>query len=190
MQCQINIIMKTIQILRTLINVIYYTLISVFIFGTIFLLLIFFFPEYLPAIFKSYSTLFYSMFSWKIYLDPLITVINYVLLIVAMFFIKKGISFFLKSDFYNEKVISNLKKAGNIFIFIGISTILIKFYTVLYMQNIIQIRTPFLFKTYSLISATIDLKSIISIIIGLFFLLFSQIFKNASILKQENDLTI
>jgi len=191
--------MKTIQILRTLINILFYTLIAVFITGIIFFILLFFFPELLPTPLGSFSMIFNQMlfnqpFGWKIYLVPLSTVINYVLLIIAMFFLKKSVSSFLNSDFYSKNVIRNLKKGGNIFIFIGVYSIIILLFAALYIQNLasnmVQMKTNFLITLSNILVATIDLKSIISIIIGLFFLLFGKIFENSRILKQENDLTI
>lgn len=186
--------MKTIQILRTLINILFYTLIAVFIIGFIFFSLLLFFPESLPDPLGSFSMLFSSMFTWKIYLVPLSTVINYVLLIIAIFFLKKSVASFLMSDFYSENVIRNLKKAGNIFIFIGVFTIITQLFAVLYIQNLannmMQMKTSFLITLSNILAATIDLESVISIVIGLFFLLFGKIFENSRILKQENDLTI
>ncbi|QXP63515.1 DUF2975 domain-containing protein [Polaribacter sp. R2A056_3_33] len=186
--------MKTIQILRTLINILFYTLITVFSIGFVFYLFLFLFPELLPAPLGGFSMLFSSMFSWKMYIAPLSSVVNFVLLIVAIFYLRKCISSFLNSDFYNEDVTTNFKKAGNLFIFIGVSTIIIQLFAILYFQNLaenmIQMKTNFLITLSNILAATIDLKSVISIIIGLFFLLFSKIFENARVLKQENDLTI
>lgn len=186
--------MKTIQILRTLINILFYILIAVFGIGFIFFIILFFFPESLPPLLGNFSMLFSSMFSWEMYLGPLSSVVNFVLFIVAIFYLRKCISSFLNSDFYSEKVTTNLKKAGNIFIFIGVSTIIIQLFAILYFQNLaenmIQMKTTFLITLSNILAATIDLKSVISIIIGLFFLLFSKIFENGRVLKQENDLTI
>ena len=51
-------------------------------------------------------------------------------------------------------------------------------------------KTNFLITIINTIAAAVDLKSVLSIIIGLFFMLFSKIFENSRLLKQENDLTI
>jgi hypothetical protein len=138
--------------------------------------------------------IFNQPFGWKIYLVPLSSGINFLLLIAAMFFLKKSIASFLKSDFYTESVTTSFKKAGNIFIFIGVSSIIIQLFTVLYVQslanNMIQMKINFFIRLLNTLAAAIDLKSILAIIIGLFFLLFSKIFENSRILKQENDLTI
>ena len=54
----------------------------------------------------------------------------------------------------------------------------------------IQLETGFFMRLLNLTIATLDFKSNLAIIIGLFFLLFSKIFENSRMLKQENDLTI
>lgn len=186
--------MKTIKILRILINILFYTLIAVFAIGFIFILLLFFFPNIVPMPLKGFSMMFNQPFGWKIYLVPVSTILNYMLLIAAIFLLRKGTSSFLISDFYNEKVTTNFKKAGNIFVFIGISTIVIQLFTVVYVlsiaNNMMQMKTNFLITIINTLAAAVDLKSVLSIIIGLFFLLFSKIFENSRILKQENDLTI
>ena len=133
-------------------------------------------------------------FGWKIYLVPVSTIVNYILLIAAIFLLRKGTSSFLISDFYNEKVTTNFKKAGNIFVFIGISTIVIQLFAVVSVlsiaNNMMQMKTNFLITIINTLVAAVDLKSALSIIIGLFFMLFSKIFENSRLLKQENDLTI
>jgi hypothetical protein len=186
--------MKTIQILRTLLNILFYTLIAVFIIGVIFFIILLFFPESLPAPLGMFSMIFNQPFGWGMYLGVLSPIVGYVLLIVAMHYLRKCISSFLNSDFYSENVTRNLKRAGNIFIFIGLSSIIVKIFAVLYVQsitnNIMHMETPFFTSLTNVLAASLDLKSIISIIIGLFFLLFSKIFENSRILKQENELTI
>ena len=186
--------MKTIKTLRTLINILFYTLIAVFAIGFIFILLLFFFPNLIPMPWRGFSMVFNQPFGWKIYLAPVSTIVNYMLLIVAVYLLRKGTSSFLVSDFYNEKVTTNFKKAGNIFVFIGISTIIIQLFTVVYVlsiaNNMMQMKTNFLITTVNTLAAAVDLKSVLSIIIGLFFMLFSKIFENSRLLKQENDLTI
>ena len=186
--------MKTIQILKTFINILFYTLITVFIIYLFFFILLIFLPNVLPDSLRNFTMLFKHPFGFKMYLAPISSAVNFVLLIVSIFFLRKSMSSFLKSDFYNEIVTSNLKKAGNIFLFIGISSILIQLFTVSYIQsisyNMIQIETGFFIRLLNLTIATLDFKSILAIIIGLFFLLFSKIFENSRMLKQENDLTI
>jgi hypothetical protein len=131
-------------------------------------------------------------FNWQTLIDPFTNALNFVLFIVAVYYLKKSIASFVNSDFYNASVIVNLKKAGNIFVFIGVSTILIQFLSGIYILNTTQniVKMNSLFALSSLIIAAFDLKSIFLIIAGLFLLLFSASFMIARKLKQENDLTI
>jgi len=186
--------MKTIQLLRTLINILFYTLIAVFAIGFTFFIILYFFPESLSMPLRNFSMLFNQPFGWKMYLIPMLTMINFTLLIIAVFLLKRGTTSFLKSDFYNENVTTSFKKAGSIFIFIGVSTIIVQLFTVLYIQNFVynmaQVGTNYLLSMLNILAAAIDLKSTFSIIIGLFFLLFSKIFEHSRKLEQENELTI
>jgi len=194
LQYNYTLTMKTIQLLRTLINILFFTLIAVFAIGFMCTLILFISPDSLPLPLSGFSMLFNNLFSWQMYLVPLITGINYILFIIAIFYLKKSVSSFIESDYYSEKATTNFKKAGNIFIFIGVSTIVIQLFAVQYVQsianNMLQMKTNYLISILNTLAAAIDLKSVLAIIIGLFFLLFSKIFENSRILKQENDLTI
>ena len=177
--------MKTIKILKALINILYVLLLIALGIATLFLIMLLFFDDSLPTILQGYKMIFSSFFSWKTYLIPMTTAINFVLFITSLF---------MESDFYSDDVIKSLKKAGNLFVFIGVSTIIAQLFSVLYIQNlaqnIIQIKASFFYKFLNTVIAVIDLKSIFSIVIGLFLLLFSKIFENSRTLKLENDLTI
>ena len=186
--------MKTIKILKALINILYVLLLIALGIATLFLIMLLFFDDSLPTILQGYKMIFSSFFSWKTYLIPMTTAINFVLFIISISFLRKCVSLFMESDFYSDDVIKSLKKAGNLFVFIGVSTIIAQLFSVLYIQNlaqnIIQIKASFFYKFLNTVIAVIDLKSIFSIVIGLFLLLFSKIFENSRTLKLENDLTI
>ena len=114
------------------------------------------------------------------------------LFIIAIHALRRCTSSFTESDFHTAAVIKHLKRAGGLFIFIGISTILVlcisAIHTLGITHNISQLNAfiPFLID----VAAAIDLKSTFLVIIGLFFVLFSKSFEHASRLKQENELTI
>ena len=186
--------MKTIQILRTFINILFHTLIAVLVIYLFFFIILIFFPDLLPNSLRNFSMRFNQPFGFRMYIAPISSAVNFVLLIISIFFLRKSMTSFLRSDFYNEIVTSNLKKAGNVFLFIGISSSLVQLFTVSYIQsvsyNMVQLETGFFIRLLNLTIATLDFKSILAIIIGLFFLMFSKIFENSRILKQENDLTI
>jgi Protein of unknown function (DUF2975) len=182
--------MKTIKILKVLINILYILLLFIFALAIFFVIAIYFFNESLPLYLQGYKMLFNSFFDWKLFLVPFSTVINFILFTIAVYYLRKCIDPFIDSDFYSIVVIKNLKKAGRLFIFIGLSTILFRLVAVLYFRSIIVVQGySGLLNVESLISS-IDITTIFLIIIGLFFLLFSNTFENAKRLKQENDLTI
>lgn len=192
MQCKF-IKMKTIHILKTLINVLFLGLILALLVTLIFWSVIYFFDDALPWYFKNFKMAFSTnFFSWKILILPITAAINFILFTVAIFFLRKSIKPIINFDFYSSTVTKNLKKAGNIFIIIGISTILIQFIASEFMTNMTQniVKMNSLITASNVVAATIDLKSIFLIILGLFFLLFSNSFIHTRSLQQENDLTI
>ena len=183
--------MKTINTLRQLINELYFSLLAVAVGAILFFSALYFFTESLPIYLQGYA-MFFHFFSWKIHLVPITTGINFMLFIISIHALRRCISSFTESDFYTVAVIKHLKRAGSLFIFIGLSTILVlcisAIHTLGITHNIWQLNAfiPFLID----VAAAIDLKSTFLIIIGLFFVLFSKSFEHASKLKQENDLTI
>ena len=183
--------MKTIKNLKRILEILYYILIGVCVLYSIIFAVFYFFGNTLlsPAYFLALEMSFNTFFSLKMILIPLIISANFILLTIAIYFLRKTIPFFMKSDFYNKDVINLFKKVGNIFVFIGISTIISTLYSTVIIQNLTQketFSTQFLFVFFS----SFNLKSIFSITIGLFFLLFSKILENSKELKQENNLTI
>lgn len=183
--------MKTINTLRQLINVLYFSLLVVAVGAILFLSTLYFFTESLPFYLQGYAMLF-QFFNWKLLLVPATTGINFMLFIIAIYYLKKSTASFTTSDLYNEASIKHLKKAGNLFVFIGLSSILIMLFSAIYIQGIAQniLQMNAFLSFLNILAAAIDLKSTFLIIIGLFFVLFSKSFEHASRLKQENELTI
>lgn len=182
--------MKTIKTLKTLINILFFTLIGAAILQVLFWFIVYFFSDSLPIFLQGFKIVFSSFLNWKMFLIPLITALNFVLFIITVSYLRKSVSSFIQSDFYSKEVIKNLNKAGTILVFIGVSTILIQIFSIVYIQNIVQIKINVFIKFLNVIIGSIDLKSTFSIIIGLFFMLFSKVIENSRTLKQENDLTI
>lgn len=183
--------MKTIKTLKLFINILYFALLAVFIGTILFYIALFFFSDLIPFHLQGHKMLF-TVLHWKPLLVPITTAINFILFIISIYYLKKSTASFLKSDFYTEEIIQNLKKSGKIFVFIGISTILVMMVYTIHVQGILQnmIEINVFISLISILVAAIDLKSIFLIIIGLFFLLFSKSFENARAVQQENDLTI
>jgi len=182
--------MKTIKILKVLINILYVLLIAVFGLGIVFFIAVIFFNEHLPQLLQGYKMLF-TAFNWRFFLVPFSTIINFILFVIAIYFLRKCIKPFDASEFYSLVVIKNLKRAGSLFVFIGVSTIVFRLIAILYLHN----QMPYIegfsgLKTVGAITSSVDVTVLFLIINGLFFLLFSKAFANAKVIKQENDLTI
>lgn len=187
--------MKTISLLKNIINILFWGMIVFSIILFVLILLLFFLPESLPMIFQGYTMLFNSdYFSWHILIVPLSYAIGFILFIVSIYYLKKCIRPFEAHQFYSKAVIDNLKKSGRLFIIIALGT------------SFMRIFAAFVFTSYanaSVIGADFGtghrfaalLSAIGSInffllIVGLFLLVFSRAFENGKLLKEENDLTI
>ena len=159
--------------------------------GILFFITLYLFSDSLPFYLQGYAMLF-KFFSWKLLLVPVTTAINFMLFIISIYYLRKSTSSFETSYFYTEAGIKHLKRAGNLFIFIGVSTISIMLFSAIYIQGIAQniLQMNAFISFFNILAAAIDLKSTFLIIIGLFFVLFSKSFEHASKIKQENDLTI
>lgn len=105
--------------------------------------------------------------------------IVFILFTTAIHFLRKTIRPLINRDYFSVHVISNFKKSGQLLTLSGIGMI------------IIYLTKKLLFKKelWVGIDDTI-LGFLFLIIIGLFLQLFSTVFTDTKILKEENDLTI
>jgi hypothetical protein len=182
--------MKTIKILKVLINILYILLLVIFGLGVLLLTAVLFFNDYLPWFLQGYKMLFTS-FDWKLLLTPFSTVVNFILFTLSVYYLRQCIKPFIASDFYSEIVINNLKKVGRLYVFIGVSTIFFRLIAILYFQSRIpQVQGYSGLKAVGALTSSIDITITFLIIIGLFFLLFSSTFEKAKEFKQDSDLTI
>ncbi|WP_411765965.1 DUF2975 domain-containing protein [Winogradskyella sp. A3E31] len=186
--------MKTINLLKNLINILFWGMILFSILGFILIIYLFISPESLPLMFQGYRMLFDSDFPWQIWISPLSYVLGFLLFIVSIYYLKKCIRPFQERRFYSEEVIENLKKAGRLFIFIALGTSLIRIIAALAFNtyaNISVIGGSFGSGQTSLaVLSAIGNINFFLLIIGLFLLVFSSAFENGKFLKEENDLTI
>ncbi|MFY0629063.1 MAG: DUF2975 domain-containing protein [Flavobacteriaceae bacterium] len=182
--------MKTIKTLQILINLLYYILVGVLTMITVYYLILLIAPDILPGYLQVQRMLF-TAFDWKLFLGPILSYINFGLFIYAIYLLKKVIPSFKEADFYSETVIKNLKKSGKIFIFIGLSMTLFKLIILLFVQSFVAFNGYYSWwGVFFALLGTIDFAMVCLVIIGLFFLLFSDSYKSAGKLKAENDLTI
>ncbi|MFT5256665.1 MAG: hypothetical protein ACI9KF_000286 [Arenicella sp.] len=106
-----------------------------------------------------------------------ISSLNYLLLIVALYFFRKVLTNFLRVRVFEEVVISSFNKIGNILTFSGFISLIISIIGKIYFEQKVSLEFGLN-------------QHLVIICLGLFFLVLSEIFKIAKNAKQENDLTI
>lgn len=192
MACKTYHSMKTIRTLQILINLLFYALVIVLSVTTVYYLILFIYPDILPY-FLQVSRMAFNYVDWTFYIVPVFTYINFILFILGVYLMKKTIPSFKKADFYSDVVINNLKKSGKLFLFIGLSMTALKLIILIVLQNTLIFKGQ-VFKgwwniLFSIIG-TIDFAMVCLVILGLFLLIFSDSFKRAKEIQQENNLTI
>ena len=103
--------------------------------------------------------------------------LNYLLLIVALYFFRKVLTNFVRLRVFEEVVISSFKKTGNLITFSGFISLIISIIGKIYFEQKVSLEFGLN-------------QHLVLICLGLFFLVLSEIFKIAKNTKQENDLTI
>lgn len=106
-----------------------------------------------------------------------ISSLNYLLLIVALYFFRKVLTNFVRVRVFEEAVISSFKKIGNLLTFSGFISLIISIIGKIYFEQKVSLEFGLN-------------QHLVLICLGLFFLVLSEIFKIAKKAKQENDLTI
>ena len=106
-----------------------------------------------------------------------ISSLNYLLLIVALYFFRKVLTNFVRVRVFEEAVISSFKKIGNLLTFSGFISLIISIIGKIYFEQKVSLEFGLN-------------QHLVLICLGLFFLVLSEIFKIAKNTKQENDLTI
>jgi hypothetical protein len=106
-----------------------------------------------------------------------ISSLNYLLLIVALYFFRKVLTNFLRVRVFEEVVISSFKKIGNLLTFSGFISLILSTIGKIYFEQKVSLEFGLN-------------QHLVIICLGLFFLVLSEIFKIAKNSKQENDLTI
>ena len=167
--------MKKINILKTIVD----------------LLWIFSMPVVLIIIGVSFTTFFIDLSDLNIELNTInmnqndlfskilfvVSSLNYLLLIVALYFFRKVLTNFIRVRIFEEVVISSFKKIGNLLTFSGFISLIISIIGKIYFEQKVSLEFGLN-------------QHLVLICLGLFFLVLSEIFKIAKNAKQENDLTI
>ena len=155
------------------------------------LLWIFSMPVVLIIIGVSFTTFFVDLSDLNIELNTInmnqndlfskilfvISSLNYLLLIVALYFFRKVLTNFVRVRVFEEVVISSFKKIGNLLTFSGFISLIISIIGKIYFEQKVSLEFGLN-------------QHLVIICLGLFFLVLSEIFKIAENAKQENDLTI
>ena len=167
--------MKKINILKTIVD----------------LLWIFSMPVVLIIIGVSFTTFFVDLSDLNIELNTIninqndlfskilfvVSSLNYLLLIVALYFFRKVLTNFVRLRVFEEVVISSFKKTGNLITFSGFISLIISIIGKIYFEQKVSLEFGLN-------------QHLVLICLGLFFLVLSEIFKIAKNTKQENELTI
>ena len=155
------------------------------------LLWIFSMPVVLIIIGISFTTFFVDLSDLNIELNTInmnqndlfskilfvVSSLNYLLLIVALYFFRKVLTNFIRVRIFEEVVISSFKKIGNLLTFSGFISLIISIIGKIYFEQKVSLEFGLN-------------QHLVIICLGLFFLVLSEIFKIAKNAKQENDLTI
>jgi len=110
-----------------------------------------------------------------------------VLFIIGILNLRKTMKFMTHGDYFSEKVTTNFKSAGTLFVIVGSLGIIVPLILMLFVISNINVGMA---TNYNFGSSMPTNSPLFTIIIGLFFILMSYVFTQARLLKQENDLTI
>ncbi|WP_203256464.1 DUF2975 domain-containing protein [Hyunsoonleella ulvae] len=167
--------MKTIEVLRKLINMYYYLLLLVLVGIVIFI------PIKIQQgkamdlkMIEDYDTSSLSIPS-LIAIVVVLTVI-YILFVRAVYLLKDTLKDLSEGNYFSELITNNFKMIGKLILICGISYAVFKFVMRLLLLKDIRLG--------------IDFSLITPIIIGLFFMFLSEVFTKARLTEQENNLTI
>lgn len=106
---------------------------------------------------------------------------SYFFVLYAIYLFKKSLAHFKRAAIFDDLVIANFKKIGNLLI---LSTLINGFFMLIY-------RITYQSETSKSIKFELGLSPfLVTVLIGLFFLVLSEVFTIAKKAKQENDLTI
>ncbi len=171
--------MKTAKLLKTFIDMFLLIFILAVLFGGALLIIFMVTGEYQSVLNvpEKYKTVNLSNWMPRVFL--ILALMEYILFITGMYFLKRSLTHLVNGSYYSEKVIAYFKTAGKLLVTVGITTLVLRFLADILLIDSIALTLDS--TAYSLLFVTI---------MGLFFMLFSTVFANSKKLKEENDLTI
>ena len=171
-------IMKTIQPLKTLINIFFYLLcFSAFIYFSS--LILYFMPpfEFLPdGLLKTHTDIDNDT---VLYVFTVVFTFAFIFFVKGIYHLRKTIPILIRGDYFSEDISKQFQLSGLLFIIVGIVSLIVHIESQVYLNSMVWFGIDNQIYTF-----------IFLIIIGLFFKLFSLVLKEARIAKEENDLTI
>jgi hypothetical protein len=168
--------MKSLSILKTLINIYYYLMIVAFAFGLITAPILLLTQEKFDISFLGDTIDLSGVVIWKSIVALILVGSILFLYFKSIQLIKNSVDHISKGAYFTTHIAGNFKKIGKLFIIIGIGATIVKTIIILLLKSEIGFK--------------LDATLFIFIILGLFFFFLSEAFENASQLKEENELTI
>tara|TARA_B100000809_G_scaffold249333_1_gene280577 strand:+ start:640 stop:1137 length:498 start_codon:yes stop_codon:yes gene_type:complete len=120
----------------------------------------------------------WSLFYWLISIMSLIT---YIIFLRGLYYLRTMARFLLTNKYFSEKIIENLKKSGNHFLFTGIISFSLFF--ILWLNKLYGGKFELIYDSNLLIPLFLT-------IIGMFFIIQSNTLVLAKNFKEENELTV
>ncbi|MGB1042106.1 MAG: hypothetical protein ACPGU6_01820 [Tenacibaculum sp.] len=181
--------MGMINFLQVIINILYYFLWSLVLSSILYFTVFYIYPDLIPESLLKTTKINFSFNNVTDSIGPILAYVNLSLLLYGFSLLKRIIPFFKRGEFYTFQVLNDLRIVGFIFVFIGLSIMLIKMVLGLLHYESIEGKENYR-NIFSVIIRSFDVPMISIIISGLFFLVFSDSFKKVKKIKEENDLTI
>lgn len=170
--------MKTARLIKNFIDVLI-GILTLSLLGSIFLLGYSAFQQsevsiHIPEAYKDVE-----LYNWKTYIVVFLFIVEYVLIIIGLVSLRKGIVKLMEGDFFSQTISLNFKRTGKLFVTVGLTTIFLRFIADLVILQKIGITLDYTNSSLLFVS-----------IMGLFFMLFSIIMEEANELKVDKELTI
>ena len=169
--------MKKLNILKAIVDFVWFVSIPIIIIITLFIPAIFFYN--FNDLNITINSINFKQIENNITLKLLLalTALNYLLIISALFYFRKVLTIFLSVKIFDNKVIYLFNKIGYLLTISGIASLILSIVSKLYFEQKVTLEFGLN-------------QHLVLICLGLFFMVLSEIFKIAKIAKQENDLTI
>ena len=168
-------IMKTIEVLRRLINIYYYLLLFVLVGIIIFILIMIQQGETIDLkIVEGYDSS--SLSIQNLMIITVVPIAIYILFVRAIYLLKGTLKDLSEGNYFSELITKNFKMIGKLILICGVCYAVFKFVTRLLLLRDIRLG--------------IDFSLITPIIIGLFFMFLREVITKARLTEQENNLTI